>query len=102
LGACGITCGLRVSNVSVSANYVTVAGLFFSSSQQGMNPTNSTNWRVVGNNFQFPTAKGQNGCFTTHEINTIKFLGNEATNIGVVAAAKHQQGGHLSSGTTPV
>ncbi|HKD13519.1 MAG TPA: hypothetical protein VKE71_03145, partial [Candidatus Angelobacter sp.] len=45
LGASGITYGLRVPNISVSANYVTIAGLFFSPSEQGMNPTNSTNWR---------------------------------------------------------
>ena len=102
LGASGITYGLRVPNISVSANYVTVAGLFFSPSQQGMNPTNSTNWRVVGNNFQCPTANGQNGCFTTHEINTIKFLGNEATNIGVVAAGKQQHGVYFSSDTNHV
>jgi len=67
-----------------------------------MNPTNSTNWRVVGNNFQCPTANGQNGCFTTHEINTIKFLGNEATNIGVVAAGKQQHGVYFSSDTNHV
>ena len=102
LGASGITYGLRVPNISVSANYVTVAGFFFSPSQQGMNPTNSTNWRVIGNNFQCPTANGQNGCFTTHEINTIKFLGNEATNIGVVAAGKQQHGVYFSSDTNHV
>src|SRR5215470_8656100 len=102
LGASGITYGLRVPNISVSANYVTVAGLFFSPSEQGMNPTNSTNWRVIGNNFQCPTANGQNGCFTTHEINTIKFLGNEATNIGVVAAGKQQHGVYFSSDTNHV
>src|SRR5215510_64822 len=102
LGASGITYGLRVPNISVSANYVTVAGLFFSPSEQGMNPTNSTNWRVVGNNFQCPTANGQNGCFTTHEINTIKFLGNEATNIGVVAAGKQQHAVYFSTDTNHV
>jgi uncharacterized protein YjdB len=99
LGASGITYGLRVPNISVSANYVTVAGLFFSPSEQGMNPTNSSNWRVVGNNFQCPTANGEDGCFTTNEISSIKFLGNEATNIGVVAAGKQQHAVYFSSDT---
>src|SRR5262249_56602057 len=78
LGASGITYGLRVPNINVSANYVTIAGLFFSPSEIGMNPTNSSNWRVIGNNFQCPTANAQNGCFTTHEINTIQFPANKA------------------------
>src|SRR5215813_6477228 len=102
LGASGITYGLRVPNINVSANYVTIAGLFFSPSEIGMNPTNSSNWRVIGNNFQCPTANGQNGCFTTHEINTIKFLGNEATNIGVVAAGKQQHAVYFSTDTNHV
>jgi len=102
LGASGITYGLRVPNTNVSANYVTVAGLFFSPSEQGMNPTNSSNWRVVGNNFQCPTANGEDGCFTTNEISSIKFLGNEATNIGVVAAGKQQHAVYFSSDTNHV
>ncbi len=102
LGASGITYGLRVPNISVSADYVTIAGLFFTPSEQGMNPTNSTNWRVVGNNFQCPTANGEDGCFTTNEISSIKFLGNEATNIGVVAAGKQQHAVYFSSDTNHV
>jgi hypothetical protein len=102
LGASGITYGLRVPNISVSANYVTVAGLFFNISEQGMNPTNSTNWRVVGNNFQCPTANGEDGCFTTNEISSIKFFGNEVTNTGVVAASKQQHGVYFSSDTNHV
>ncbi|HEY6349374.1 MAG TPA: choice-of-anchor Q domain-containing protein [Candidatus Angelobacter sp.] len=102
LGSASITYGIRVPNISVSANYVTVAGLFFSPSQQGMNPTNSTNWRVVGNNFQCPTANGQDGCFTTNEISTIKYLGNEVTNVGVVAASKQQHAVYFSSDTNHV
>ncbi|HEY6249041.1 MAG TPA: choice-of-anchor Q domain-containing protein, partial [Candidatus Angelobacter sp.] len=102
LGSSGITYGLRVPNISVSANYVTVAGLFFSPSQQGMDPTNSTNWRVIGNNLQCPTANGQNGCFTTHEISTIKYFGNETTNVGVSAASKQQHAVYFSSDTNHV
>ncbi|HEY6248479.1 MAG TPA: choice-of-anchor Q domain-containing protein, partial [Candidatus Angelobacter sp.] len=102
LGSSGITYGIRVPNISVSANYVTVAGLFLSPSEMGMNPTNSTNWRVIGNNFQCPNANGQDGCFTTNEINTIKYLGNEVTNVGVVAAGKQQHGVYFSSDTNHV
>src|SRR5205807_1450105 len=49
VGASGITYGLRVPNIGVSANNVTVAGLFFSPSSQAMDAANSTNWRVIGN-----------------------------------------------------
>src|SRR5215510_3009914 len=102
LGSPTITYGIRVPNISVSANYVTIAGLFFSPSEVGLNPTNSSNWRVVGNNFQCPNANGQSGCFETNEINTIKFLGNEATNIGVPAAGKQQHAVYFSSDTNHV
>lgn len=102
LGSSGITYGLRVPNISVSPNFVTVAGLSFSPSDQGMNPTNSTNWRVVGNDLQCPNANGQDGCFTTNEISSIKFLGNEVTNTGVVAASKQQHAVYFSSDTNHV
>jgi len=102
LGSSGVTYGLRVPNISVSPNYVTVAGLFFSPSEQGMNPTNSTNWRVVGNNLQCPTANGQDGCFTTNEISFIKFFGNEVTNTGVTASSKQQHAVYFSSDTNHV
>jgi len=102
LGSSSITYGIRVPNISVSANYVTVAGLSFNSSEQGMNPTLSTNWRVIGNNFQCPTANGEDGCFTTNEISTIKYLGNEVTNVGVVAASKQQHAVYFSSDTNHV
>lgn len=102
LGNSTITYGLRVPNISVSANFVTIAGLFFSPSDQAMDATNSNNWRVVGNNFQCPRANGQNGCFTTHEISIIKFYGNETTNVGPVAASKQQHAVYFSSDTNHV
>ncbi|HEY6250844.1 MAG TPA: choice-of-anchor Q domain-containing protein [Candidatus Angelobacter sp.] len=102
LGSAQRTYGLRVPNINVSANYVTVAGLFFSPSDQGMNPTNSTNWRVVGNNFQCPTANGQDGCFTTNQISTIQFLGNEMSNTGITAASKQQHAVYFSTDTNHV
>src|SRR5579872_3137833 len=102
LGNAGITYGLRVPNINVSANFVTIAGLFFSPSDQGMDAANSTNWRIVGNNFQCPNANGQNGCFTTHELSSVKFLGNETTNVGVVAASKQQHADYFSSDTNHV
>src|SRR5581483_9733505 len=102
LGASGITYGIRVPNINVSANYVTVAGLFFSPSETGMDATNSTNWRVVGNNFQCPTADGENGCFTAHELSSLKFLGNEVTNVGVVSASKLEHAVYFSSDTNHV
>jgi hypothetical protein len=102
LGNAQTTYGLRVPNINVSANYVTVAGLFFSPSDQGMNPTNSTNWRVIGNNFQCPTADGQDGCFTTNQISSIQFLGNEITNTGVAAASKQQHAVYFSTDTNHV
>jgi hypothetical protein len=102
LGNSGISYGLRVPNINVSANYVTIAGLFFSPSGEAMDAASSTNWRVIGNNFQCPNANGQEGCFTTHELTTIKFLGNENTNTGVVAASKQQHGVYFSSDTNHV
>jgi hypothetical protein len=67
-----------------------------------MDAANSTNWRIVGNNFQCPNANGQNGCFTTHELSSVKFLGNETTNVGVVAASKQQHADYFSSDTNHV
>lgn len=102
LGNTGMSYGLRVPNIDVSASYVTVAGLFFNYSKIGMNPAHSGNWRVVANNFQCPTANGEDGCFTTNEVSWIKFLGNEATNIGVPAANKQQHAVYFSSDTDHV
>ena len=101
VGTSSISYSFRVPNINVSANYVTLAGLFFSGSDQS-DATNSTNWRVVGNNFQCPNANGQTGCFTSHEISTLAFLGNEVTNVGVVAASKLQHAVYLSSDTNHV
>ena len=102
LGASGITYGLRVPNISVSANFVTIAELFFNNSDTGMNPTNSNNWRLVGNNFQCPNADGQTGCFETNEMSQVEFLGNETTNVGVPAANKQQHAVYFSSDTNHV
>jgi hypothetical protein len=102
LGSSSLSYGLRVPNISVSANYVTIAGLYFSPTQEAMDAANSTNWRVIANNFQCPTANGQEGCFTTHELSFIKFLGNETTNTGVTAASKQQHADYFSSDTNHV
>lgn len=102
LGKASMSYGLRVPNIDVSANYVTIAGLFFNYSKIGMNPTHSSNWRVVANNFQCPTANGEDGCFSTNEISFIKFLGNEATNVGVPAANKQQHAVYFSTDTNHV
>jgi len=101
-GSSSITYGIRVPNISVSPNFVTVAGLYFNLSEQAMNPTNSNNWRIVGNNFQCPTANGQTGCFETNEMSLVKFFGNETTNVGPVAAGKQQHADYLSSDTNHV
>src|SRR5690348_7279720 len=102
LGNSSVTYGLRVPNINVSANYVTIAGLSFTPSSQAMDATNSSNWRIIGNKFQCPTANGQTGCFATHEMNFIKFYGNETTNVGVAGAGKQQHGDYLSSDTNHV
>src|SRR5579859_112445 len=102
LGASGVTYGLRVPNISVSANFVTIAELFFNTSEIGMDAANSNNWRLVGNNFQCPTANGEEGCFVTHELTQVEFLGNETTNVGVVAAGKQQHAVYFSSDTNHV
>lgn len=102
VGSSAVTYGLRVPNISVSANYVTIAGLSFTPSDEAMNPTNSNNWRIVGNKFQCPNANGQTGCFETNEMTVVKFYGNETTNVGVAAAGKQQHGDYLSSDTNHV
>ncbi len=102
VGSAGIAFGMRVPNIDVSANYVTVAGLSFNFSKIGLNPTHSSNWRVVANNFQCPTANGEDGCFSSNEVSAIKFLGNEATNIGVPSANKQQHAVYFSSDTNHV
>lgn len=102
VGSSGVTYGLRVPNISVSANYITIAGLSFTPSDEAMNPTNSNNWRIVGNTFQCPNANGQTGCFETNEMTYVKFYGNETTNVGIVAASKQQHADYLSSDTNHV
>ena len=102
LGASDVTYGLRVPNISVSANFVTIAGLFFNTSEIGMDAANSNNWRLVGNNFQCPNANGEEGCFVTHELTQVEFLGNETTNVGVVSASKQQHADYFSSDTNHV
>jgi len=102
IGSSGVTYGLRVPNINVSANYVTIAELSFSPSDEAMDATNSTNWRIIANNFQCPNANGQVGCFTTHEMTLVKFYGNETTNVGVSGAGKQQHADYLSSDTNHV
>jgi hypothetical protein len=102
LGSSSVSYGMRVPDIGVSANYVTVAGLFFSTSNHAMFPMNSTNWRVIANNFQCPTANGQDGCFTTAKMSLVKFFGNETTNTGVVASSKQQHAVYFSTDTNHV
>jgi hypothetical protein len=102
LGSSRVRYGMRVPNIEVSANYVTVAGLFFDSSEIGMNPALSSSWRVIGNLFQCPTANGEDGCFSTNEVSGIKFLGNEVTNTGAPAASKQQHAVYFSTDTNHV
>lgn len=102
LGSSGTTYALRVPNINVNVGFITVAGLNFAVSSETDAAANSSTWRVVGNNFQCPTANGQDGCFTTHELSGIKFFGNEATNIGVTAASKQQHAVYFSSDTNHV
>jgi hypothetical protein len=102
LGSANIGYGMRVPDIGVSANYVTVAGLFFRPSNHSLFSLNSTNWRVVANNFQCPNANGQDGCFTTAKMSNVKFFGNESTNTGVVAASKQQHAVYFSTDTNHV
>ncbi len=102
LGSASVGYGMRVPDIGVSANYVTVAGLFFSPSNHAIFPMNSTNWRVIANNFQCPAANGQDGCFTTAKMSLVKFFGNETTNTGVVAASKQQHADYFSTDTNHV
>ena len=102
LGSASISYGMRVPAIGVSPNYVTVAGLFFSPSINGLFPQHATNWRIIANNFQCPTANGQDGCFTTAQMSSIKFFGNEATNTGVVASSKQQHAVYFSTDTNHV
>jgi hypothetical protein len=111
--------GLRVPYVGLTANYVTIAGITFSPSQEAMdaagNPGTtsppvvqvSTNWRVVANLFECPNANQEDGCFSSHELSYIQFLGNEATNISTDCcsgspAGKEQHAIYFSSDTNHV
>ena len=111
--------GLRVPYIGVTASYVTIAGLTFSPSQEAMdaagNPGTanppvvvlSTNWRVIANLFECPDANQEDGCFNSHELSFIQFLGNEATNIGTTCcsggpANKEQHAVYFSSDTNHV
>jgi hypothetical protein len=102
LGSSSVGYGMRVPDIGVSANFVTVAGLSFSPSDHSLFPLNSTNWRVVANNFQCPKANGQDGCFTTAKMSFVKFLGNETSNTGVPAASKQQHAVYFSTDTNHV
>ncbi len=102
LGSSSTTYALRVPNIGVNVGYITLAGLNFAVSSETDAAANASTWRVVANNFQCPTADGQDGCFTTHELSGIKFFGNEATNIGVTAASKQQHAVYFSSDTNHV
>ena len=108
IGNSSLSYGLRVPNINISVSYITVAGFSFTPTQEAMDasgngPSNpSTNWRVIANNFQCPTADGEEGCFTTHEQTFMQFLGNETTNTGVVSASKQQHAVYFSSDTNHV
>jgi Big-like domain-containing protein len=105
--------GLRVPYIGVTSSYVTIAGLQFTPTQQAMdaagNPgppvTLSTNWRVIANLFSCPDANGQAGCFNSHELSYLQFLGNEATGTSSSLnspANKEQHAVYFSSDTNHV
>jgi hypothetical protein len=102
LGSSSVAYAMRVPDIGVSANYVTVAGLFFSPSDHAIFPLNSTNWRVIANNFQCPKANGQDGCFTTAKMSFVRFFGNETSNTAVPAASKQQHAVYFSTDTNHV
>jgi len=102
LGSSSLGYGMRVPDIGVSANYVTVAGLNFTPSNHSLFAMNSTNWRIIANNFQCPTANGQDGCFTTAKMSLVQFFGNETTNTGVAAASKQQHAVYFSTDTNHV
>lgn len=108
IGNSNLSYGLRVPNINISVSYITIAGFSFTQTQEAMDASGdgpsdpSTNWRVIANSFQCPTADGQEGCFTTHEQAFMQFLGNETTNTGKVAASKQQHADYFSSDTNHV
>jgi hypothetical protein len=102
LGSSSLGYGMRVPDIGVSANYVTVAGLNFTPSNHSLFAMNSTNWRIIANNFQCPSANGQDGCFTTAKMSSVLFFGNETTNTGVAAASKQQHAVYFSTDTNHV
>ncbi len=91
IGSASLQYGLRVPDTGQSANYVTIAGLYFNFSDMAIDPNNSHDWRIVGNNFQCPTSDQPFGCAETNNTQFVKVLGNELTNIGAMPMAQKQQ-----------
>lgn len=110
IGSSSLSYGLRVPNINITVSNITIAGIQFLQTQEAMDaasqgppgPGQGTGWRIIGNHFECPTADGEEGCFTTHELSGVFFYGNETTNTGIVAASKQQHADYFSSDTNHV
>ena len=97
---------IRIPNVSVTADYWTIANLHLIADTSaidlggGVNP--STGWRIVGNYISCPKGNGQTGCVSTSRHSNLYFLGNEVTNTGVPGASKQYHAVYFTTDTNHV
>ncbi len=79
--ASGATYGLRVKPGTAAGNWV-ISGLLLRGYVSGIEITNSSNWRVVGNDIYCPNGYGTGACLSAEASSGLKVLGNVVHDAG--------------------
>ncbi len=78
--------GARTPNIDRTSNHWVVAGIHFTGGQEGLDLTDSDDWRIVGNDFTCPD-KGYTpaACVVVSQGTHVEFLGNNVHDVAVNA-----------------
>lgn len=77
----GPSISARTPNIDRKSDHWVLAGLTFVGSQEALDVTASSHWRVVGNDFSCPRGFGPTGCIEFGQAEEIAFLGNTVHDI---------------------
>jgi Right handed beta helix region len=78
----------RTPNIARRSDHWVLAGLTFRGAQQALDVTDSTDWRIIGNDFSCPRGFGPTGCIETGQSSHLAFLGNTVHDIAQPGTTK--------------
>jgi hypothetical protein len=87
----------RTPNVQRTSDDWVIAGLHFIGNQEALDVTDSTDWRLVGNDFTCPHGFGPTGCIEMSQVSEVAFLGNTIHDVGLPRTTKVYHGLYFST-----